>query len=117
MKKQQQSPLSGDVLEEHMELTLVDLCRVCSLSSEQVRELVEEGIVEPLEGESLHWRFRAGNIRRVRKAARLRTDLGVNWAGAALALDLMDELQQGRAASKTSGNQPHSSAEWSPAPG
>lgn len=97
MKKQQQSPLSGDVLDEHMELTLVELCRVCRLSSEQVQELVEEGIVEPLEGESLHWRFRAGSIRRVRRAARLRTDLGVNWAGAALALDLMDELQQLRA--------------------
>lgn len=97
MKKQQQSPLAGDVLEECMELTLVDLCRVCHLSSEQVQELVEQGVVEPIEGEGVHWRFHTTSIRRVRCAVRLRADLGVNWAGAALALDLMDELQQLRA--------------------
>ncbi|MGD8569936.1 MAG: chaperone modulator CbpM [Gammaproteobacteria bacterium] len=85
--------LNGEVLEEDVELSMADLCRVCHLSVEEIHVLVEEGIVEPLD-ESTHWRFRAVNIRRVHRAVQLRQDLGVNWAGAALALDLLDELQQ-----------------------
>jgi len=89
--------LSGDVLEEGMELSLAELCRACRLSAEQVFELVEEGIVEPLGASASHWRFRGASVYRVRCAVQLRRDLGVNWAGAALALDLLDELRVLRA--------------------
>jgi chaperone modulatory protein CbpM len=89
--------LSGDVLEEDIELSLADLCRACRLSAEQVFELVEEGIVEPLGGSASHWRFQGTSVYRVRRAVQLRRDLGVNWAGAALALDLLDELRVLRA--------------------
>ena len=40
--------LSGEVLEEDVELTMGELCRACALSAEQVFELVEYGIVEAL---------------------------------------------------------------------
>lgn len=85
--------LYGEVLEEDVEMSMADLCRVCHLSVEEIHVLVEEGIVEPLDGRT-HWRFRAASVRRVHRAVQLRQDLGVNWAGAALALDLLDELQQ-----------------------
>ena len=49
--------LSGEVLDEDLELTLSDLCRVCRLPAEQVFELVEEGIVEPLGRDASCWRF------------------------------------------------------------
>ena len=87
------SLLSGDILEESVELTLGELCRTCRLPAEQVIELVEEGVVEPLGREPSHWRFRGVSVRRVRCALRLERDLGVNAAGAALALDLLEELQ------------------------
>lgn len=85
--------LSGDVLEEDVELTLIDLCRACRLPAEQVFKLVEEGIIEPLGSDTTDWRFQGVSIRRVRCAMQLQRDLGINWAGAALALDLLDELQ------------------------
>lgn len=89
--------LSGEVLEEELDLTLADLCRVCRLHAEEVVELVEQGIIEPAGRDVSHWRFHGTSVRRIRCAVHLRRDLGVNWAGAALALELLDELQLLRA--------------------
>jgi chaperone modulatory protein CbpM len=86
--------LSGTVLEEEIELTLADLCRTCQLPAERVLELVEEGVIEPVGREPGQWRFRGISVRRVRCAQHLEQDLGVNVAGAALALDLLEELQR-----------------------
>lgn len=91
------SLLSGEVLEEDVELTLAELCRTCRLPAEQVFTLVEEGVVEPLGRDPAHWRFRGVSVRRVHCALRLERDLGVNTAGAALALELLDELEAMRA--------------------
>lgn len=89
--------LSGDVLEEYEDLSLADFCRVCRLSADEVFILVEEGVVEPSGRDMPVWRFHGASVRRVRCAMQLRRDLGVNWAGAALALDLLEELQALRA--------------------
>ena len=89
--------LAAELVEEDMELSLADLCRACQLPAERVYELVEEGVIEPLGREPARWRFRAVSVRRVRCAQRLEQDLGVNVAGAALVLDLLDELERLRA--------------------
>lgn len=82
-----------DVVDE-VELTLVDLCRACQVPAERVFALVDEGIVEPDGPEPGQWRFRSVCITRIRRANRLERDLGVNLAGAALALQLLDEIEQ-----------------------
>lgn len=97
MKNEMQPLLSGDVLDEEAELTLAELCRACRLPAEQLIELVEEGIVEPLGRNTSHWRFQGTSVRRVRCAVQLRRDLGVNWPGAALALELLEEIDSLRA--------------------
>lgn len=97
MAKDLETLLSGDVLDEDVELTLGELCRTCQLPVERVYELVEEGIIEPLGREPAGWRFRWTSVRRARCALRLEHDLGVNLAGAALALDLLEELNRLRA--------------------
>lgn len=85
--------LSGEVIEER-ELTLEELCQLCSLPTETLLELVAEGVLEPIGAEPQQWYFTGVSVRRVRIATTLRRDLGVNLAGAALVLDLLDELQQ-----------------------
>lgn len=50
--------LSGEVLEEDVELTLAELCCACQVPAERVFELVQEGIVEPLGRNPAQWRFR-----------------------------------------------------------
>jgi len=97
MSKEILSLLSGEVLEEEIELTLAELCRACQLPAEQVFDLVDEGVIEPLGRELSSWRFAGISVRRVRCAQRLERDLGVNVAGAALALELLEELEQLRA--------------------
>jgi len=92
MKEQHLKPLSGELLEEETELTLAELCRACQLSAEHLFELVEEGVVEPEGPEPRQWRFHGRSVLRVRSALSLERDLRVNTAGAALALDLLEEL-------------------------
>jgi chaperone modulatory protein CbpM len=87
----------GEVLEEEVEVTLAELCRACQVPAERLFELVEEGVVEPLGRDPARWRFRGISVRRVRCALRLEQDLGVNAAGAALVLDLLEELEAMRA--------------------
>lgn len=97
MSREMLSLLTGEVLEEDVELTLAELCRSCRLPAERVLELVDEGVVEPLGRDPARWRFRGVSVRRVRCALRLERDLGVNPAGAALALELLEELETLRA--------------------
>jgi chaperone modulatory protein CbpM len=93
MTKEIVSLLTGEVLEEEVELTLAELCRACRLPAERVFDLVEEGVVEPVGRDPARWRFRGICVRRVRCVLSLERDLGVNVAGAALALDLLDQIE------------------------
>ncbi len=86
--------LQSEIIETRVEMTLSDLCRVCTVSSERVVQLVEEGLVEPVGNEPAEWRFSGHSVRRVVVAERLSRDLRLNPAGAVLVLDLLDEVQQ-----------------------
>lgn len=85
---------SGVVLEEEIELTLADLSQACSVHAEWVITLVEEGILDPDGNEVSKWRFNGENLKRARTVRRLQQDLGVNIAGSALVVDLLDEIEQ-----------------------
>jgi chaperone modulatory protein CbpM len=93
--------VSSYVMEDITELTLGDLCRACGAQADIIIELVSEGVIDiTLIEQSLpqeHWRFTGLQLHRAKVAMRLHRDLGVNFAGAALALQLMDELGRLRA--------------------
>lgn len=79
-------------------LTLDDLCRACAVQAEFVMAMLEEGVAQPAEGQMpTTWRFSEVQVHRVTVAWRLQRDLGVNPAGAALALQLLDEMETLRA--------------------
>ena len=84
--------ITGFILEEQTELSLDDLCRACAADADRIIELVNEGVLAPLGGKPDYWRFTGVHLHRARVALRLESDLGVNLAGAALALELLDEL-------------------------
>ena len=81
------------VIEEQAELTLMELSRACDVQAEAVAELVAHGVIEPLGATRHAWRFGGDSLRRTRIALRLIRDLGVNPAGAALALELLARLE------------------------
>lgn len=91
----------GVILEEQTRLTLADICRACATPAESIIALVEEGVLAPAGEEPQRWRFTGVHMRRARVALRLQSDLGVNLAGAALALQLLEEIDELRARLRT----------------
>lgn len=90
----ERTPVHGDLLDEQMRLTLEELCQVCKADEHLVVELVREGVVEAWTSETDQWIFSGVAVTRVRTAIRLQQDLDVNLPGAALALELIDEIER-----------------------
>jgi chaperone modulatory protein CbpM len=82
------------VLDEQIEISLSDICHVCNCHAEWVVELVAEGILDPMGNDQKQWRFPGSSLQKAHTAMRLERDLGLNIAGVALALDLMEELAE-----------------------
>jgi len=100
MSKTEQTQLTVEVIDEQTIFTLADLCRSCAVEAEFVEALVEHGILEPTGKRGRHWCFPANSVRRTRVTLSLRRDLGVNLAGAALALDLLERIDELNARSR-----------------
>ncbi|MEQ3640855.1 MAG: chaperone modulator CbpM [Alteromonas sp.] len=83
-----------EVIDEHATFSLTELCRCCSVEAEHIKLLVEYGILEPAGKQEKHWYFCAGSVKRTRITLNLQRDLGVNLEGAALALDLLDRIDE-----------------------
>ena len=94
IRKKSLPVLEGLVLEEDYYLTLKQICRVCTVRSEHILELVEEGILEPTGTTVERYRFQVDSVLRVQMSCRLQKDLGINLAGIALAMDLLEEIEQ-----------------------
>ena len=97
MSETNMSAVQGQLVEEEIHLTLLDLCRACSAAEEQVTVWVLEGVLEPSGERPQDWRFTGPSLGRARLALRLSRDLEINPAGIALALDLLDEIAALRA--------------------
>lgn len=82
------------VFDEEIFCDLDELCCLCRVTTSHVIELVEEGVITPVESENSAWHFDFLAIRRLQTAVRLQQDLDVNVPGVALILDLLDEVRQ-----------------------
>jgi chaperone modulatory protein CbpM len=84
------------VVEEQVQFTLVELSRACGADRELLVALVEEGVLTPIAAQQPQqpqdWRFGDSSLRRAYTALRLTRDLELNLAGAALVLDLLEQL-------------------------
>ena len=82
------------VVEEQVEFTLVELCRSCAADDALVAELVAHGLLEPAGAGPDTWCFSGASLAMTRRAQRLVDDLGVNAAGAAVAIELMERIDR-----------------------
>ncbi|MCK9295885.1 MAG: chaperone modulator CbpM [Desulfobulbaceae bacterium] len=87
-------PLTGMILDDQARLSLEELCEICGISAETIVDMIDEGLLEPQGRVPGEWRFRCYEVRRVQVALRLQQDLRVNLPGAALILDLLEELEE-----------------------
>jgi chaperone modulatory protein CbpM len=92
MPSSEDQALPGAIFEESAVLTVRDLSRMCAVDERHIVEFVEEGVLT-VEVDTAEWHFSGAALRRARLALRLERDLELNLAGVALALELMDELE------------------------
>ncbi|GAA4086830.1 chaperone modulator CbpM [Zhongshania borealis] len=71
-----------------------ELCRVAELPEHFVLEIVEQGIVEPHGDSPEQWVFSTHMVMQTKKAVRLHQDLKIDWPGIALAISLLEEIEQ-----------------------
>ncbi|MEJ2131599.1 MAG: chaperone modulator CbpM [Gammaproteobacteria bacterium] len=79
-----------------LRVTLRELCEIAGAPADFVLEMVEFGIIEPVDGDPKQWQFGEVEVRRSRRAVNLMRDFGINMEGLSLALDLLDELDANR---------------------
>jgi chaperone modulatory protein CbpM len=94
VEKKTGTVLVGEVLGESDLVSITDLCRSCTVETKTITTLVAEGILEPVGTDVEHWQFSVTSLRKVKTVIHLQRDLGVNLAGAALALDLLDRIAE-----------------------
>ncbi|HEY3599499.1 MAG TPA: chaperone modulator CbpM [Paraburkholderia sp.] len=87
----------GQLVDEEVEFTFVELCRVTGASEDELTLWVAEGAFDPHGSGPQDWRFSGASLRRARTAQRLAHDLEINPPGIALVLDLLDQIDALRA--------------------
>ena len=92
----------GTIFDESAILSIKDLSRMCAVDERHIVEFVEEGVLNVIEVRS-QWHFSGAALRRARLAVRLERDLELNLAGVALAVELIEELEQLRRQLKARG--------------
>jgi chaperone modulatory protein CbpM len=75
-------------------LSLQELTISLGVSKEVIVEIVEHAIVLPQQPTVQEWQFDSDAIQRIRAVVQLHHDLGVNVAGAALVLELLEEIDR-----------------------
>lgn len=94
MTERSEPAFRGVLVDARASLTLREFSRACGVEIEVVREMVIEGVIEPSGTARDDWRFSGETLLRAQCALRLVRDLRLNWPGAALALDLLDRLEE-----------------------
>lgn len=97
MTSEHESPLTGIVIDEQIEITLDEISLYCAVRREEIITLVDEGVIEARGRQVEEWRFHGPALRRAAKALRLQRELAIGPEAIALILDLMDEIERLRA--------------------
>ena len=85
------------VFDDTMTWGITELCDLCRVDSNLVHEMIGEGLLTPQGTSPETWRFNAVAVKRIQVTLRLQNDLRVNLPGAALVLDLLEEIDELRA--------------------
>ncbi|VEG91354.1 chaperone modulator CbpM [Legionella spiritensis] len=80
--------------EEWYSLSLHEVTYSFGVSEQIIYDIIDEGIVTVRRNEKNELSFDNEALRRIRTALQLHRDLGVNLAGAALALELLNEIER-----------------------
>ena len=86
--------ITCDIVTGTPELTLAELCRATGLPKRKIITYVREGIVAPSGRDETEWRFSRLSVIETGRARRLERDFGLNSAGTALVIELLDQIRE-----------------------
>ncbi len=92
-KPKQNAVINGIIIDHHPHYSLSQLCLETAVHAEWVMSLVDEGILDPAGETPEEWRFPLECCHTISVVIRLQRDLGLNLAGVALALELLEEVE------------------------
>lgn len=78
--------------EEWFCLSLHEITSSFGVSREMIIEIVDEGIISVQKNQNDEWQFDNEALRCIRTVLQLNRDLGINVAGAGLAIELLKEI-------------------------
>lgn len=94
--------IEGNIVENEVHMTIVELSHASRTPEELIMSWVSEGVLSPSGSTPQDWRFSGDSLRRAKTAAHLTHDLELNVPGVALVLELLDEITQLRTRMQTS---------------
>lgn len=86
--------LTATLVDEATPMTLAELARAIRAREEEIHVWVFEGVLQPTGESPGEWRFTGASLRRAKLASTLSRELEINTPGIAMALDLMDRIEQ-----------------------
>ena len=86
--------IEGSIVEHDVHMTIVELAQATQTPEDLIMAWVSEGVLSPAGASPEDWRFSGNSLQRAKTAARLMHDLELNLPGVALALNLLEELDQ-----------------------
>lgn len=84
----------GVLMEEHSTFSFNEVCLRYNIPEELLIEMVEQGLFAPQSVTSKQTQLTSKDLHRMESAFRLHKDLGINLPGVALALDLLEEIEE-----------------------
>lgn len=85
----QENYVVGVLIEESTLVPFVEVCQKYNIPEPLLIEMLEEGLFSV---QAQKQQLNLNDLQRLTSACRLHRDLGINLAGVALALDLLDEM-------------------------
>jgi chaperone modulatory protein CbpM len=80
-------------LDAHQEFSFAELVQFSGLSEDELRELVDYGVLAPIDPQGAEWTFGGDVVVTMQVAGRLRADLELDAPALALALTLIGRIR------------------------
>ncbi len=84
----------GVIIEKSECLTLDEFCLAIRIERQIILQMVDHQLIYPIGINPEEWRFDSISLRRGRIAASFYRDLEINFSGIALALELLDRIEE-----------------------
>ncbi len=94
MSMKQSNTIVGVLIEETTTISFNEVCLKYQIPKELLLEMVEYGIFSSQTSVSEKLQLNQKDLRKIESAFRLHSDLGVNLPGVALALELLEKIDE-----------------------